>query len=243
MLESQDRETNHEEKGSDLAAPAVDTASAESPIMLSRARLYFRGTGANAMTQRVPKDLEEWKPIPGHEEWYEVSSLGRVRSWKRSNVGRRDSPRLLKQRTTNKGYLYVALPSPGSEYGNRKITVHRLVSLAFLGSPKGSRVVNHIDGNRQNNSVENLEWCSPAQNNLHGFDIGTNKTHGENHHAARLTEAQVEVIIGCLQDGMSVGDLSREYNVSFGAIYNISVGKTWRRLQSKLSAEKERDDG
>lgn len=103
---------------------------------------------------------EEWIPVPGFEGLYEVSSLGRVKTTRRQG-----SPGgVLKQNRRN-GYCYVRLCKNG-EY--TFCAVHRLVATAFLNNPNKFPCVNHKDETRDNNRVENLEWCSYSYNNTYG---------------------------------------------------------------------------
>lgn len=92
---------------------------------------------------------EIWKPIEEYEG-YEVSSYGRVRSKRK----------ILKPQLTEKGYLRHTIQ-------NKSNKVHRLVAQAFLPNPNNYPEVNHKDENKQNNRVDNLEWCSHSQNLLH----------------------------------------------------------------------------
>jgi hypothetical protein len=99
---------------------------------------------------------EIWKDVPG---WalYEVSNLGNVRR----------KPVVMKPGKIPSGHLTVAL-SHGK--GNpRSMYVHRLVALAFLDNPDKKRLVNHIDGNPKNNNLDNLEWATHSENNLHAY--------------------------------------------------------------------------
>lgn len=91
---------------------------------------------------------EEWKDIKGYE-WYQVSNLGRVRN---------SEGRILASNVISSGYLAVHL----SKY-NKKRTVHRLVAEAFIKNPYNKEQVNHLDGNKHNNCVDNLEWCSATE--------------------------------------------------------------------------------
>ena len=106
-----------------------------------------------------------WKPIKGYEGSYEVSNRGDVRSIGRVNAyGRYQAERILKK-NPHKGYVKVALYKNGYTKWH---LIHRLVAEAFLGEcPEGCEV-NHIDENRQNNNVENLEYITHAENVRHG---------------------------------------------------------------------------
>lgn len=99
--------------------------------------------------------LEIWKPIDGYAP-YMVSSWGRVMNGQTGNV--------LAPHPNKKGYLRVDLYLDGEKKHKR---VNRLVAQAFIPNPDGLPQVNHIDGNKQNNSVTNLEWCTNDDNNKH----------------------------------------------------------------------------
>ena len=103
---------------------------------------------------------ETWKDVVGYEGLYEVSNLGNVRSlnWRGTRCAR-----MLCKRPNNYGYLCVLLSSKNV---SKKLTVHRLVASAFLDNPSEFSDVNHIDEDKTNNSVWNLEWCSHADNVL-----------------------------------------------------------------------------
>lgn len=117
---------------------------------------------------------EVWRDIQGYEGLYQVSNLGRVRSLDRW-VDRTNQPgyflqgKILKPRTGKNGYKYVVLCS---RCEHRTFTIHRLVALAFVSNPNGFNVVNHIDGNKTNNAVDNIEWCSYSENTLHAIKEG-----------------------------------------------------------------------
>ena len=114
---------------------------------------------------------EIWLPIEGYD-FYEVSNLGRVRSLERTVIRKNGvklkvSGKILKPRVVH-GYLRVNLYKNGI---CRDFLVHRLVSAAFLPNPENLPQVNHLDENKQNNSVENLEWCTAQENNNYGTKI------------------------------------------------------------------------
>ena len=109
-------------------------------------------------------DGEEWRTIPGFEK-YMVSNKGRVKS---SFYYVNGSERIMRQ-TEELGYMRVALVCGEERFSKR---VHRLVAEAFVENPDGKPEVNHIDGNKKNNCVENLEWVTPAENSKHAFESG-----------------------------------------------------------------------
>lgn len=113
-----------------------------------------------------------WMPVVGFEKYYEVSNCsGLIRSIPRTIV-RVDNKvvfkpgKLLSPGKNADGYLRVTLYKPGMSYKYKSLLVHRIVAEAFLARPNesGDLEVNHIDGNKYNNSVSNLEWLSPAEN-------------------------------------------------------------------------------
>ena len=119
---------------------------------------------------------EIWKWIDRYENMYQVSNLGRVRSVDR-DVYCEVSPnklqhiygKVLKQGTNHKGYPIVYLSKDGKQ---KTITVHRLVALTFIENPLNLPQVNHIDGDKTNNNVSNLEWCDNSYNQIHAHKTG-----------------------------------------------------------------------
>jgi hypothetical protein len=105
---------------------------------------------------------EIWKSVNEYEDRYEVSNLGKVRSLYRQKP-------ILKPFVSKWGYEIVSLCKNGKV---NKCSVHRIVASAFVPKQEGRDVVNHIDGNKQNNRAENLEWCTPKENSRHALDNG-----------------------------------------------------------------------
>jgi hypothetical protein len=109
----------------------------------------------------------EWRPVRGYESLYEVSSTGLVRSLDRITPhGHRWRGRVLRPALRSR-YLYVVFGTKESR------SVHRMVAEAFISAPPSARhVVNHKNGNKLDNAAENLEWCTHAENNRHGWATG-----------------------------------------------------------------------
>lgn len=110
------------------------------------------------------REIIEWRPIAGYEGRYEVSSLGKVRSLDYRGV--KGWVKELSPTPNNKGYLQVSLFKKGKEPWHASI--HRLVAKAFMPNPHNYLEVNHIDEDKTNNCVTNLEWCTRKHNMNHG---------------------------------------------------------------------------
>lgn len=127
---------------------------------------------------------ETWKEIPGFEGHYEVSSMGTVRSIGRVVPNSEKGVRFSKAKTlrssptTRSDYLYVKLWKHNKMY---QMSVHRAVALAFIPNPENKPQVNHIDGNKLNNHVNNLEWVTVSENHKHAFRVGlkSGEAHGK----------------------------------------------------------------
>jgi hypothetical protein len=178
---------------------------------------------------------EEWRPVVGHEGFYEVSDLGRVRSIDRWFIrsdghrqfrrGRMLSP---KRAGTRRNYLYVTL-----RFG-RPRSIHALVCEAFRGPRPSGHQVAHSNGISTDNRAENLRWATPLENTadkyLHGtmqLAVRTSRP-GERSSRAALTWDQVIAMRSeYLAGGVSQRELARRHGVSKSQAFNIVSGKQW----------------
>ncbi len=117
---------------------------------------------------------EIWKPVRNYEELYKVSNLGRVyrigAHVKRLNHLMYVPVRMMGSLDNGKGYLRIKLTK---ENKSKRIMLHRIIAEAFIPNPQNKRCVNHLDGNKKNNCIENLEWCTHSENVNHSIKIGT----------------------------------------------------------------------
>lgn len=117
------------------------------------------------------KSMEEvWKDIPGYEGYYQVSSLGRVKRLPRHKATdkRKTHNNIRNPRVADNGYLRVNL---SKDNVTKWYSIHRLVAITFIPNPNNLPIINHKDENKQNNRVENIEWCTYSYNNNYGTAI------------------------------------------------------------------------
>ena len=122
---------------------------------------------------------EIWKPVVGYEELYEVSNKGRVKALKRRKNCNRGYGFIKEHimKPNNHGTCdYYRVPLTSKEHIKKYYMVHRLVAKAFIENPNNLPEVNHKDGNKENNCVENLEWCDRSYNIRHALEIGLKVT-------------------------------------------------------------------
>lgn len=112
---------------------------------------------------------ELWKDIRGYEGLYQVSNLGRIKSL---NYNHRNIEQVRKLDISNKGYPCILLSKNGK---HKKRSVHRIVAETFIPNLGNLPQVNHIDGNKQNNNVNNLEWVTNGENEKHAYDMNLKK--------------------------------------------------------------------
>lgn len=137
----------------------------------------------------------------------------------------------MKDRITKAGYNRVVLSLiDGSQ---RSFMVHRLVLMAFNPIDNYENFqVNHIDGNKLNNNISNLEWCTASENQKHAVKMGlnwrVNNQNGEKNHNAKLTKNDVNKIFELREQGLTHQTISDIFKVSRRHIGNILQGKRWK---------------
>lgn len=172
------------------------------------------------------QENETWIDVPGYEGLYEISNLGRLWSIKRATE--------LKPNVHPTGYINVGLRSEGKRSYFR---LGRLVALAFIGAcPEGCEV-NHKNGNKTDNTVENLEWVTHSKNLKHAYATGLRKPTLPHHmgseiRSAKLTETDVRLIRKLTKQGQSQRQIAKQFGVNKSAIADINNGITWMHVKS-----------
>lgn len=155
-----------------------------------------------------------WKPLLEYKG-VEVSSIGRIR--KAANKSRKE--RILTEFPKDRdGYYRCSVQKFDGTWTSQ--SVHRLVAKAFIPRTENKDVVNHIDGNRTNNRIENLEWVTPKENVIHSFKFGSRKTCKQVPKRTILTDFQVSQI-GKLRELYTVNQIAKLFNIEYQSLKNV----------------------
>lgn len=179
---------------------------------------------------------EIWAEIPW-AKYYAVSNKGQIKRLNHTkwcvinNSNSKFKEKLLSINYTNsKGYGRIAITALNN---SRHIySIHRLVAEMFISNPNNYKQVNHKDGNKKNNSIENLEWCSGHQNmqhRIHCLGIKPWKL-GSACNFAILTEQQVKQIPSLLAQGFKKCEIAKQFKVSNNTITEITAKRSWKHL-------------
>jgi hypothetical protein len=132
--------------------------------------------------------------------------------------------RIIKAAPHSEGYKTASLYNKG-EY--KTVYIHRLVAEAFIRKPTKLQEVNHINANRSDNRVENLEWVTAKQNTQHAIKIGNNKNRGETANSARLKETEALAIIALINLGVPRMEIVKKFNTTYDTVRAIHRGTSW----------------
>ena len=180
----------------------------------------------------TPINGEVWKPIKDYNSVYEVSNFGRVKSLARTvlfnhlkfgSCSLSYEDKISKQTKAKCGYLFVSLTN---EKGESKIyRVHRLILEAFTPNHENKPFVNHIDGDKHNNELSNLEWCTSSENMIHAYENGlATKISGKDHHQSK-TVYQYDFSGNLLGTYGSCGEAGRITGYNSSQINKVCIGK------------------
>ncbi len=162
--------------------------------------------------------MVEWRKVPGYLDKFEASNTGLIRS-KRG---------VLKPWGSPSGYKKIKWYDGRRQHS---ITIHRLIAMTFLPNPNQLPAVNHKDGDKTNNAVDNLEWCTNSHNRKHAHAMGLStlvRKYGIEHHNAKLNPQKVAEIRAKYTPRIySQRKLATEYGVRSTTIRQVLIGKTW----------------
>lgn len=169
--------------------------------------------------------MEIWKDIEGYEGLYQVSSEGMVKSL---NYNRTGKERILKSAKDKYGYLFVKLRKEGTV---KYYLIHRLIAIAFIPNPDNKPCIDHINGDKTDNRVENLRWVTHKENMNNPITLNKIGKH------LRKSILQFSVDGNFIKTWESIMDVQREYDIDKSAIIrccknkqNTSCGYIWQYL-------------
>lgn len=173
---------------------------------------------------------EIWKPVPGYGDFYEASNLGQIRVKDRTVVRKHSTGgitnffykgRLLTPcKSDSLGHMVVHIGFNGQK---KNVAVHKMVLLAFVGPPPDGMECCHNNGNASDNRLENLRWDTHFKNNQDRKKHGKYAT-GENHHMAKLTKEQVDLIRLSIKPAK---EISKDFGIAVSHVHRIKNNQCW----------------
>ena len=170
--------------------------------------------------------MEIWRDIEGYEGIYQISNLGRIKSLPKLCGCSSRQEKILKSLKHRDGYLQVVLCKNKKR---KNFKVHRLVAQAFILNPNNKPYINHIDCNRQNNCVDNLEWCTQKENMQYASQLGRmDGTKGKTNNDKKIPLIAINLVTGEETYFDSQHEAARQLNLHSQSINGVLKGKCKR---------------
>ena len=169
--------------------------------------------------------MEEWRYIKGFENYYMVSNYGRVKrvgNYRNQNKSWSSEAKILSAGNNGRGYLFVNLSMNNKTYHRY---IHRLVAEAFIPNPLNKKTVNHIDCNRSNNNVSNLEWATYRENNDYALNVMKQQCKNKNNNKSSMPVIEYDLDMNFIKEYPSAREAVRQNNNNCG-IFSCLKGKT-----------------
>jgi hypothetical protein len=173
---------------------------------------------------------EAWRTLPGFSK-YEFSSFGNVRSRDSiDSMGRLKRGIVLKLQKSSNGYVILTLSSDNAK---KTFQIHRLIATAFVPNDSNLPCVNHINGNKQDNKVQNLQWCSYSENNQHAFDSKLKlPTKQDGRPGTKLSLSKARLIRELARCGSEAEALAERFKVCKQMVKDVIANKRWKEPNS-----------
>lgn len=161
--------------------------------------------------------MEQFKDILGYEGYYQISNLGNIKSL--------STDKIMSSSLDSCGYPKIRLYK---EYVYKTFNIHRLLAIHFISNPNGYSSVNHINGIKTDNRIDNLEWVTHKSNIHHAWNTNLCKpVNGIKHGKTRLTETEV---IAIRADNRPYKEIAKDYDIKASSIGNIKNRRNWKHI-------------